>query len=294
MTRPFFARSLGLALLLVASQAMAGLFDDEEARAQIADLKKQVGELQKALDARIVSLETALQAQGLIDLLNQVEALKSDLAQLRGKIEVQAHEIEQAHKRQRDLYVDLDTRLRKLETPSPAPATAPVTEAPGAPVPAGTPPPPPPTISPNVAATPMPKLPPSRSVVEAGVTPEQQAYASATEQFQAGKYVEALALFQTFLKAFPKSPLAPSAQYWVGNAHFALRDFGAAIAAQKQLARTYPDSQKVPDALLNIASAQAEQGDMSSAKKTLEDLVARYPQSDAATKAKQRLANASR
>lgn len=290
--RARLARWAALALLLLSSQTMAGLFDDEEARAQIADLKKQVGELQKALDARIVSLETALQAQGLIDLLNQVEALKSDLAKLRGQIEVQAHEIEQAHKRQRDLYVDLDTRLRKLETP--APATAPVTEAPGAPVPAGTPPPLPPTISPGVSATPMPKLPPSRIVTEAGVTPEQQAYASATEQFQAGKYVEALALFQTFLKAFPKSPLAPSAQYWIGNAHFALRDFNAAIAAQRLLVRSYPDSQKVPDALLNIASAQAEQGDMPAVKKSLEDLVARYPQSEAAAKAKQRLAAASR
>jgi len=287
---PSFARWASLALLLASTQAMGGLFDDEEARAQIADLKKQVGELQKALDARIVSLETALQAQGLLDLLNQVEALKSDMAKLRGQIEVQAFEIEQAHKRQRDLYVDLDTRLRKLETPPPA--GAPMAEAPGAPVPAGTAPPPPPTISPNVAATPMPKLPPSRSVAEAGVTPEQQAYASATEQFQAGKYAEALALFQTFLKAFPKSPLAPSAQYWIGNAHFALRDFPAAIAAQRQLLRNYPDSQKVPDALLNIASAQAEQGDMPAAKKSLEDLVARYPLSEAAGKAKQRLATA--
>ncbi len=274
-------------LLLVASPVTAGLFDDEEARAQVADLKKQVGEMHKALEARVVSLETALQAQGLLDLLNQVEAMKGDLAKLHGQIEVLAHELEQAHKRQRDLYVDLDTRLRKIETPAPA-----VTETAGAPVEANTPPPLPASNLPSVAPTPIPKLPPTRTAPEAGVTPEQQAYATAMDQFQAGKYQEALALFQAFLKAFPKSPLAPSAQYWIGNAHFALREFPAAIAAQRLLIRNYPDSQKVPDAWLNIASAQAEQGDISGAKKSLEDLVARYPQSEAAEKAKKRLAAA--
>lgn len=285
--RASLSRLLGLAGLAFASSAMAGLFDDEEARAQIAELRKKTAEMQQATDARIVSLETALKAQGLIDLLDQVEALKTDLAKLRGQLEVATHEIEQAQKRQRDLYVDLDTRLRKLET---TPATG--AESAGAPVAAGTPAPLPPTIPPSVEATPMPKLPAARGLTEAGITPEQQAYATATEHFQAGRYPEALALFQAFLKAFPKSPLAPSAQYWIGNTHFAQRDFAAAIAAQKQLLRNYPDSQKAPDALLNIASAQAEQGDAAAARKTMEDLVARHPQSDAAEKARKRLAGA--
>lgn len=283
--RESLPRLVGVVLLALANGAMAGLFDDDEARGQIADLKKKVGEMQQLTEARMVSLETALKAQGLVDLLEQVETLKTDLAKLRGQLEVATHEIEQAQKRQRDLYVDLDTRLRKLETPA-----QPGAEAPGAPVAPGTPAPLPPTIAPTVEATPMPKLPSSRSVTEAGVTPEQQAYATATEHFQAGRYPEALSLFQTFLKAFPKSPLTPSAQYWVGNTHFAQRDFPAAIAAQRQLIRNHPDSQKVPDALLNIASAQAEQGDVAAARKTMEDLVTRHPQSEAAEKARKRLA----
>jgi tol-pal system protein YbgF len=212
------------------------------------------------------------------------------LSKLRGQIEVTSYEIEQAQKRQRDLYVDLDTRLRKLETVPQEPA-----QAPGAAVDSNTPAPLPPTISPNVAATPMPKLPPSgntRTVAEAAVSAEQQAYDAASEQFRAGKYPEALAQFQAFLKTFPKSPLAPSAQYWVGNAYYAQRDFAAAIAAQRALIRGFPDSQKAPDALLNIASAQTEQGDTAAARKTLEELLARYPQAEAADKAKKRLAGA--
>jgi tol-pal system protein YbgF len=92
------------------------------------------------------------------------------------------------------------------------------------------------------------------------------------------------------VKTYPRSPLAPSAQYWVGNAHYALRDYRSAIASQRQLIVAYPDSQKVPDALLNISCSQIELGDTVGAKRTLEDLALRYPASEAADRAKKRLA----
>ncbi|MCC6922176.1 MAG: tol-pal system protein YbgF, partial [Nitrosomonas sp.] len=95
--------------------------------------------------------------------------------------------------------------------------------------------------------------------------------------------------FQTFLEHHPQSNLAPSAAYWIGNAHYALRDYQQAIAAQRNLITRYPDSAKVPDAMLNIASSQTELADKKAAKQTLEELIARYPFSGAAEKAKQRL-----
>jgi tol-pal system protein YbgF len=91
------------------------------------------------------------------------------------------------------------------------------------------------------------------------------------------------------VRACPKSTLAPSAQYWIGNAHFARRDYRAAINAQRTLIANYSDSNKVPDALLNIASAQSELGDSAGARRTHEEIVAKHPQSEAAAKAKQRL-----
>jgi tol-pal system protein YbgF len=91
------------------------------------------------------------------------------------------------------------------------------------------------------------------------------------------------------VKTYPRSPLASSAQYWIGNAHFARKDYRAAIASQRQLLVAYPDSTKVPDALLNVASAQSELGDNVAARRTLEELIGKFPQSDAAAKAKQRL-----
>ena len=135
--------------------------------------------------------------------------------------------------------------------------------------------------------------PPHRPRARAPTSPtEQRAYDAALDQFKGGNYPAAIAGFQAFVKTYPKSPLAPSAQYWVGNAQFAHKDFRGAIASQRQLIASYPDSQKVPDALLNIATAQFELGDAAASRRTLEELIAKYPQSEAAAKARQRLGRA--
>jgi tol-pal system protein YbgF len=126
----------------------------------------------------------------------------------------------------------------------------------------------------------------------ADIGAEQRAYDAALDQFKSGNYSASLGSFANFVRAYPRSPLAPSAQYWVGNAHYALRDYRSAIASQRQLIAAYPDSQKVPDALLNISSSQIELGDTQGAKRTLEDLASRYPASEAADRAKRRLAGA--
>ena len=126
--------------------------------------------------------------------------------------------------------------------------------------------------------------------VRSDVAAEQRAYDAALDQFKSGNYSAAVASFQAFVRTYPRSPLAASAQYWLGNAQFAQKDFRGAIATQRQLLATFPDSQKVPDALLNIASCQVELGDTAGARRTLEEIVARHPSSEASVKARQRLA----
>jgi len=118
---------------------------------------------------------------------------------------------------------------------------------------------------------------------------EQRAYDAALDQFKRGDYGGAITSFNAFLKTYPRSPLASSAQYWIGNAQYARRDFRGAIATQRQLLQAYPDSSKAPEALLNIASAQSDLNDNGAARRTLEELIRNYPQSEAATKARQRL-----
>jgi tol-pal system protein YbgF len=277
-----------LAAWLVALPARAALFDDEEARKRIDQTNQRLGQVQKQLEDRMAALEAQLKSQGLVELFGQVEQLKADIARLRGQIEVLTYEQEQAQKRQRDLYIDLDSRLRRLEG-------GPAASAPGA-APASAPPPVAAPATPPVA--PVGAAAPPVSGVLAGraaaVAPdpanEQRAYDAALDQFKGGSYGAAVASFTAFVKTYPKSPLAPSAQYWIGNAQFALKDYRAAVASQRQLIAAFPDSQKVPDALLNIATSQFELGDGAAARRTLEELIAKHPQSEAAAKARQRLA----
>jgi tol-pal system protein YbgF len=254
--------------------AHAALFDDEEARKRIAATNQRIDQLQKDLDERVAALERQLKSGALVDLANNVEGLKGDVAKIRGQIEVLTYELDQSQKRQRDLYVDLDARMRKLEgAPGPAAAdAAPATAA--------------------VAAAPSVASSGASSVGSAGATSsltEQRAYDTALDQFKRGDFQGAITGFTALVKTYPKSALAPSAQYWIGNAHFARKDYKAAIASQRQLLLAWPDSPKVPDALLNVASAQSELGDNAAARRTLEELIGKYPQSEAAAKAKQRL-----
>jgi tol-pal system protein YbgF len=236
------ARALVLvAALCAAAPAHAQFFSDDEARAQI-----------KKLEARLARVETdsgERDRKTLFELANQLEGLRRDVAALRGQIEVLTNRVEGLDKRQKDLYVDLDTRLRKIEV---------------------------------VGA--------DKEKDAAQLAIETQAYEAALAQFKANNFGSAIQGLKEFLKTYPGSALAPSAQYWVGNAHYALRDYKTAIAEQQKVVTTWPDHAKAPDAMLNIASSQAELGDVNGARNTLRTLVGKYPKSSAAEQAKQRLA----
>jgi len=281
-----------LAVWLVPLSARAALWDDEEARRRIEQTNLRVAQVQKQLEDRIAALEQQLKNQGLVELFSQVEQLKSDIARLRGQIEVLNHEQDQLQKRQRDLYIDLDSRLRRLEggpganvppAASGAPAPGPVATAPPAPSAAA-------AASPAPGAVPGSAAPSSGAGTADAAAIEQRAYDVALDQFKAGNYPAAIASFNAFVRNYGKSPLAPSAYYWIGNSQFALKDYRAAIATQRQLVATFPGNPKVPDALLNIATSQFELGDGALSRRTLEELIAKHPQSEAAIKARQRLA----
>lgn len=256
----------------VSSASFAGLFSDDEAHRKIAELQRQLNDARQqnsALEQRIVVLENSMRGQG-TELLAQVETLKNEVRRLNGLSETQAFNIEAAQKRQKDLYVDLDTRMRLIEKP-----VEPVAAEP-----------PPNTLAPvNIPTA------PNRPGVRGSKTPQSEgrAYDAAFQLFKEGNYSAALSAFNDFLAAYPNSSYAGSAQYWIGNAHYALRDYSASIAAQRKLLSVYPTNPKVADALLNIASSQQEMGDVNAARKTLEDLAAKYPQTPAADLAKKRL-----
>lgn len=108
-------------LLLCSFTAKAGLFEDDDARRQIKDLAAQIQILQKdaldlqsKTDGRIGQSESS-QTRRLTEMFNQLEKLRQEIATLRGQQEVIQFNVDEATKRQKDLYLDLDTRLRALE-----------------------------------------------------------------------------------------------------------------------------------------------------------------------------------
>jgi len=221
--------------------AHAALFGDDEARKAIIDLRAKVDGVQ----------QSKAETSAVLTLSNQNDALKQEISRLNGQIEVLSNEVQNLQQRQKDFYVDLDNRLRKLE--------------------------------PQVVAVDGKDAMVGQS--------EQSAYDNALALFKAGDYKKSGSSFADFIQRYPESAYAPSAQYWIGNAYYAQRDYKNAIAAQQALLKKYPDNPKAADALLNIASSQVELKDRPAAKKTLESLVAKFPNAPAAQTAKERLAN---
>ncbi len=268
---------LALAWALPARAALFGEDVDITARKQIQEQQRRFDALSQRFDetaSRITKLEDTVkqqaQNQPVLELANQMQTMREELRSIRGQLEVVSNNIEAASKRQRDMYVDLDTRLRRFEQG-------------GAPAPGGAPPPGP-------GAETKPAAPAPAAVTGAAAADEQRVYEAAQQQRRNGNYQAAIQGFQGFVQQFGRSSLAHRAQYWIGDSYYNLRDFKNAIASQQKLIATYPDSASVPDAMLNMASSYIELGDTAAAKKAMDTLVARYPSSDAAEKAKRRLA----
>jgi len=181
-----------------------------------------------------------------------------EIARLRGQVETLTYELETAKKRQQDFYLDLDTRLRKVE-PQGAGSTA--------------------VVDPAGAAN-SPAADPAR---------ENKEYEAALNQFKAAKYKEAAWAFSAFVQKHPDSSLAPNAQFWLGNAFIAQRNCAKAIEAHSVVTTKYADSPKAPDSWLAMANCQQEMGNPAAAKRSLEAVIAKYPNSPAADTARERL-----
>jgi tol-pal system protein YbgF len=230
------------------------LFGDDEARKAILDLRAKVAEMENRLrekDAelatRIERLEAANRAQ--LEFANTVDAQRKEIATLRGQVETLTNEVATLQKRNRDLYADLDGRLKAFEP-----------------------------IATNVDGKP--------ATVDRA---EQAAYDAALTQFRAGDFRGAAASLQAFLARWPKSAHAAAANYWLGNSLYGMKDYKGAIAAQQAVVERYPDSPRAPDALLNIAASQVELKDPARARTALQKILTDYPNTEAAKVADERL-----
>jgi len=238
--------------LCFAIPAQAGLLEDDEARNQIQQLEKRVLKLEDAVKQ---------QTQSMLDLQSQIEALNTEIRKLRGQNEETTHGLQDAEKRQKDFYVDLDTRLRHFE-------------------------------SAEEAAKEAAAKPPVASVSADSNDPvsEDRAFEAAYGLFKAGSQANAVKAFQEFLKKYPDSVHAPNANYWLGKAQFALKDYKGALDTYQGILKDFPETPKTADVLYGIAVCQQGLKRHIAAHKTLKQLVAKYPASEAASKAKKLLA----
>lgn len=276
-------------------------------------------------DQRLTALEQAIgaagagSAQSQAQLVIQLQQMQAEIRQLRGMVEESANEVEQLQKRQREFYLDLDSRLSALEpgggpvgepgapassdpsaaappnqpvastaseAPAPADTRADSVERPAAPIPSTAPQVPEVGQIPPVAAV-APAAPAAASAVEAGG--EQAAYRAASELLRLGRYEDAIAGFQGQLQAYPGGPLADNAQYWIGEAYYVTRQFDRALAEFQRVVSEYPQSPKAADALLKVGYIQYERREFSAARQTLANLKTTWPNSPAARLADNRL-----
>lgn len=230
---------LAAVLLLSTTGAAHALFGDDEARRQIIDLRQDI-------DSR---LETT--SRGQLELANQNEQLRSEVARLRGQIELLSNEVEILKQRQRDFYIDLDNRLRQFETAA---------QGGHNPLAGG----------------------------DSGA--ESASYEAALNLLKDGKHADALAAFTNLLTAHPQGSFSAGAHFWAGNAALQLKDINTASKHFSSVIEQWPNDNVAPDAMLGLANSQQAIGDAATAQRTLEALLQRYPHSNAAEVAKQRLA----
>ncbi|MGH6639341.1 MAG: tol-pal system protein YbgF [Polaromonas sp.] len=246
-----FRAAAAVAACVLAFNANAALFEDDEARRAILDLRQKVDASQQrtADDLRKANDDNAQLRRSLLDLSSQIEALRSEVANMRGQNEQLARVVADMQRHQKDLTQGVDERLRKFE---PGKVTVDGKE---------------------FVAEPA----------------EKQEFEAALAVLRKGDFAAAQTSFQAFMKRYPQSGYKSSALFWLGNAQYALRNYRDAVANFRALAAAEPDHMRAPEALLSMANCQVELKDVKAARKTLEDLVKAYPQSEAASVAKERL-----
>jgi len=224
---------------------------------------------QVRLEDRVDQLERKVENQSLLEMSRKITALEQEVRNLRGTLEALQFEQEGLVNRQRDQYLDIDSRLQSLEGGRGAGIG-------GAAVAGG-----------GLAAG------ASQSAAQPAPGPaaasEQDAYNAAFNQLKDGRYEQAATGFSQFMVNYPQSNLADNAQYWLAETFYVRRQFPKALEAFQSVVRDYPNSRKIPDALLKIGYCNYELQNWGGAKEALAQVTQRFPDSTAARLASQRL-----
>jgi tol-pal system protein YbgF len=244
---------LAASLLFAAAGGHAGILEDDEARKAILELRARLTQSEE--QSRLLLAQQAEQIttlrRSLLDLNNQLESARAELARLRGSDEQLARDVADLQRRQKDIGQAVDDRLRKLE---PVKVSLDGME---------------------FAADPE----------------EVRLHDEAMVLLRSGNFEKAAFALAEFQRRFPASGYGPSVRFWQANALYGKRDYKEAIGAFRTFVTTTPQHPRAPEALLALANSQAEMKDTKAARRTLDELLKSYPQSEAATAGKERIAS---
>jgi tol-pal system protein YbgF len=241
----------------------------------------------QSLADRVARLEQQSATQGSsasqsnVELLNRLTQMQAEVQALRNQVETLQNENEQLKQHDRDQYVDLDTRLQRIEGGAAAPSAAAPRAASSAPAAAS---PGRPSVAAAIASPPPRAVPPGATSAD-----DQSAYSAAFDALKRGDYVESARAFQAYLHSYPQAPLAPNAWYWLGESYYVTQNYPVALQSFETLLSQFPDSAKAPDALLKKGYCEIELGQAGAGQKTLNRVINDYPGTDAARLATSRL-----
>ncbi len=280
--------------LFVLSLVLITAVSAEEARTS-GDKAPVYEPITQDLSGRLARVEKILDNRALLDMLELLESLKTEVNSLRGDIEVQTHTVEQLKQKQRELYTDIDRRLQRLELNKSTVSSSTdlevldtvvnqddtVTETPsgeqGLVVETDSE-----LINNNNEEAIAEKKPVDPQKAEA-------VYQRAFKLLKESQYDQAEKAFKEFLKDYPDTAFSDNAQYWLGETNYVMQKYDIAINEYQTLLNTFPDSKKVSHALLKIGYSYAELGNASDAEKTLTEVMKQYPGTTAARLADERL-----
>lgn len=237
-------------------------------------------------DIGALRADQRLLARRLADTRADVQAIKGDLARLRGQLDDMGY-----RRRPYTPPPDLD---RYGEPSLGMPGEPPPGGAPGEPPPGA------PTTDPRYGAVPPPYPEPSPAAAPVSAPPsadlsadfakgEDGDYRQGLESYQRGDYGRAVQSLRRFVGKNPTSDTVPTAQYWIGESYYSQGKYNEAILAYNEILVAWPKSERVPAALLRQATAFANLGDKIDARLILQKLISDHPGSQEAEMAKGQL-----
>lgn len=264
--------------LVLFSNYVFALFEDDEARKKINEMQDQLNNIEKSLEFKI----NQKFSKNLSKYNSELNELHDSISKLIGDVEVLQFELKNSEERHKVLYQELNDRILKLEfvieektqnipqeKPTEVPDKSPQAEI---------------ELKSEELLNENSNL---ASLVDKNI--ELDEYAEAKSLIKATRYKEAFEAFDKFIVTYPNSDLLPKAKYSLGYSQWALKNYNAAIKTYSKIIELHPDSKMIPDVIYGIANCEIQLTRITKAKKTLRNLISKYPQSEIIEKAKKRL-----